>query len=300
MTFLARAILQSQQRALLLALLLGALTLLVSPVGILAGAAIALVVLVLGSSQGVKMLLATGLGGAIMTLVTGSGSAWLLSAAEFWVPAWLFAQVLLRTQSLSQLVQLVVLVCGSLLALVYALGASPEAFWTALMQQLVEGWRAQGLVLDVQAEVMLLEKMPQVLTMIIAMALASVWLGMVFLARWWQGVLYNPGGFGADFRALTLPAWMVWVAAALFVLPWLMDLPPLLQALLAVLTLAFLLQGLAVVHQWVQVRGTGKGWLMLIYVLLAVLPHMMVLMATLGWMENWTRWREKMAPDSTS
>lgn len=300
MIFLARAILQSQQRALLVAMLLGALTLLVSPVGILAGAAIALVVLVLGSGQGMKMLLATGLGGAVMTLVAGSGTAWLLSAAEFWVPAWLFALVLLRTQSLSQLVQLVVLVCGSLLVLVYALGASPEVFWAALMQQLVDGWRAQDLVLDVQAEVMLLEKMPQVLTMLIAMALASVWLGMVFLARWWQGVLYNPGGFGADFRALQLPAWMAWVAAILFVLPWLMDLPPLLQALLAVLTLAFLLQGLAVVHQWVQVRGTGKGWLTLIYVLLAVLPHMMVLMATLGWMENWTRWREKMAPDSTS
>jgi uncharacterized protein YybS (DUF2232 family) len=74
----------------------------------------------------------------------------------------------------------------------------------------------------------------------------------------------------------------------------------LIQDALGVLSLVFMLQGLALIHFWQSVKQMSKGWLVLIYVLLGVLPQMMMMVATLGWLENWINWRDKITSDSQS
>jgi uncharacterized protein YybS (DUF2232 family) len=300
MLFLAKAVMQSPNRALLWAFMLGAVTIVLSPVGILSGAVIALVTLAAGLQPGVRVLLATLLGGGFASIAFGSLNALLLSGAEFWLPAFFLAVVLGRTRSLSLMIQVAtVVLLGSLVA-VYLLLASPEAAWLEFVQQLLAMWQAEGIAIEPEASRLLLEQMPRVLTMLVFMGLYVVWLGVLFLARWWQTNLYEAGSLGEQFRLLDLGASLAWLLAALFVAVLFLPEQVLIQDMLGLLTVAFMLQGLAVLHHWVFVRGTGKGWLILVYILLGVLPQMMMLVASLGWMENWTRWRTKFVPDSHS
>jgi hypothetical protein len=300
MLFLAKAIMQSSNRALMWAFMLGAATLVLSPVGLLSGALIVLVTLAAGLQPGIRALSVTLLGGGLASLVLGSINAFLLSAAEFWLPAFVLAVVLGKTRSLSLTIQVATSILLAGLMAVYALLGSPENTWTGFLQQMLSVWQAEGIVIDSEASVLLLEQMPKILTMLVFMGLYVVWLGMLFLGRWWQTNLYDAGSLGEQFRQLNLGSRLAWLLALLFVVVLVLPEQLLFQDLLGLLMVAFMLQGLAVLHQWVQVRGTGKGWLILIYILLGVLPHMIVLVASLGWMENWTHWRSKFVPDSHS
>lgn len=291
---------QSPNKALLWAFMLGAATLVLSPVGILSGAVIALVTLAAGLKPGVRVLLATLFGGAFASLAFGSVNAWLLSIAEFWLPALLLAVVLGKTRSLSFMIQVATTVLLIGLVTVYLLLGSPEAAWTGLIQQLLQLWQAEGIELEPDASALLLDQMPRILTMLVAMGLFSVWLGILFLARWWQTNLYDAGSLAEQFRQLNLGSRFAWLLALLFIAVVFLPEQLVLQDMLGLLMVAFMLQGLAVLHQWVFVKGSGKGWLILVYILLGVLPHMIVLVASLGWMENWTRWRSKFVPDSNS
>ena len=300
MLFLAKAVMQSPTRALTWAFMLGAATLVLSPIGLLSGAVIALVTLAAGLQSGARVLFATLLGGSLASLAFGSINALLLSGTEFWLPAFLLAIVLGKTRSLSLMIQAATVVLLASLVIVYLSLGSPEEAWLSFIQQLLAMWQAEGIVIEPEATALLIEQMPKILTMLVCIGLYSVWLGILFLARWWQTNLYDAGSLGEQFRQLNLSNVLAWLLALLFVVVLFFPELLLLQDMLGLLMIAFMLQGLAVLHQWVHVRGTGKGWLILVYILLGVLPHMIVLVASLGWMENWTHWRTKFVPDSHS
>lgn len=300
MLFLAKAVMQSPTRALTWAFMLGAATLVLSPIGLLSGAVIALVTLAAGLQSGARVLFATLLGGSLASLAFGSINALLLSGTEFWLPAFLLAIVLGKTRSLSLMIQAATVVLLTSLVIVYLSLGSPEEAWLSFIQQLLAMWQAEGIVIEPEATALLIEQMPKILTMLVCIGLYSVWLGILFLARWWQTNLYDAGSLGEQFRQLNLSNVLASLLALLFVVVLFFPELLLLQDMLGLLMIAFMLQGLAVLHQWVHVRGTGKGWLILVYILLGVLPHMIVLVASLGWMENWTHWRTKFVPDSHS
>ncbi len=122
-----------------------------------------------------------------------------------------------------------------------------------------------------------------------ALALASL-----MLARYWQAALYNPGGFGEEFRALSLPP-AVASALALGALAigtagleyrgWAMSL---------LLPLTFC--GLALGHSRAHWAGWSGGWLAAFYaawVLLDPLKLLLVLLAVAdsfkGFRRNWAK-----------
>ena len=85
----------------------------------------------------------------------------------------------------------------------------------------------------------------------------------LLLARYWQAALYNPGGFGEEFKALYYPpvamtlAWRRW--------PWpSLGLQYRTWAMICVIPLTF--AGLALVHARAEARGQGTGWLTGFYV----------------------------------
>lgn len=103
-----------------------------------------------------------------------------------------------------------------------------------------------------------------VLTGLIAALLQLVSVLSLMLGRYWQAALYNPGGFGSEFRALKLPP------ALAFGLLAAMLLGPNLGLELAMLTpicsvpLAF--AGLALVHGLAKQGGLAGFWLVGLYV----------------------------------
>ncbi|TDQ38940.1 hypothetical protein [Thiopseudomonas denitrificans] len=65
-----------------------------------------------------------------------------------------------------------------------------------------EAWQQ----LDGEAQARLLELLRPVLTGLMAAVAQMLALAALVVARYWQALLYNPGGFGQEFRSIRLPA----------------------------------------------------------------------------------------------
>ena len=117
----------------------------------------------------------------------------------------------------------------------------------------------------------------------------------VALARWAQSVVYNPGGFGAEFHALRLGAPVAVFAGVVFVAGVLTGVP-LLTNLALVLVVMYSVQGVAVMHGVVAGANLHWAWLVPPYVLATVLPpHMLAMFAMLGLIDFWVDFRRRFA-----
>ena len=107
-----------------------------------------------------------------------------------------------------------------------------------------------------------------VLTGLMAAVLQILCVLSVLLARYWQAVLYNPGGFALEFQRLRFPAVIVFplVLGMLFA--------PSLGIQAAILTpvcsVPLLFTGLAVVHGLVAKYRSGRFWLIGVYIGIAL------------------------------
>ena len=105
-----------------------------------------------------------------------------------------------------------------------------------------------------------------VLTGLIAALLQAVSVLALMLGRYWQAALYNPGGFGREFRAVRLP-----LAVALGLLVLILVGPNFgteLAMLTPLCTIPLVFAGLAVIHGLVAQKRLAKFWLVGMYVTL--------------------------------
>jgi hypothetical protein len=100
----------------------------------------------------------------------------------------------------------------------------------------------------------------------------SGWLGFwaafsgflaVLLARYWQALLYNPGGFRGEFHRLRLPPQLALILLAVGLL--LALLGPDYRVWLALVVFPFAVAGLALLHGMVGLKGWGRGPLVVLY-----------------------------------
>ena len=114
----------------------------------------------------------------------------------------------------------------------------------------------------------------------------------LLLARWWQAMLYNPGGFRAEFHSLKLS-------------------PPLAVALLAIgltvsslgggyrlwallFALPFVFSGLALIHGLAARKGLGSGWLGLFYFFLVLLDPLKAGLIVMAVADSWLDFRGRL------
>jgi hypothetical protein len=99
----------------------------------------------------------------------------------------------------------------------------------------------------------------------------------LLLARYWQARLYNPGGFGTEFRQLRLP--LAFTLPAVLLVFASGQLQPELAGMVPVLTVPMVLAALAMLHGVVNASSAGRGWLLPVYVgLFAFGPYMYTLL----------------------
>ena len=98
----------------------------------------------------------------------------------------------------------------------------------------------------------------------------------VMIGRWWQAVLYNPGGFRQEFHHLRFdPRVMVFLLG--LILAGLLDIPPL-DGWLPLFCVAPMFAGLAIAHYTVAIRQMGTPWLVLCYVTLLMFAPAIILL----------------------
>nr|MBS0022238.1 DUF2232 domain-containing protein [Gammaproteobacteria bacterium] len=300
-------VLRGRTQAITVAAACAALSLLLPPMSYVSGAVIALATLRHGAREGGLVIAGSGLlAGALTLLVVGSVYPVVVFLALTWVPVWMLALVLRATADQG----MVLLVAGALGAI--ALGAvhlmltDPAAWWDALLQGFVDD-ALQGagptLASGAGKEQLsaLIDNLAPIMT---GLVVAGTVLGLVltlFLARWWHALVDNPGGFGREFRSLTLDRRFAPLALAI-VLATLManSLTGGLAGEAAfIIVVLYMLQGLAVVHSVVNTRGASNGWLVGLYLLLFLLPpQVMLLLALTGFTDVWMNLRARASNQS--
>ncbi len=268
MRALAGFIMRGRSQAVMVAAVFTVLSVILAPLSYLGAAAIGLVTLRHGPREGVLVMAGAGFAAGILTwLLLGSPMPALVLMLLLWLPVWLLSLLLKATAS-----QGATLAAAGLLGVLVLLGshaafASPEAWWRELLEQTLVPMLEQSEI-TVQPEAV--AGAARLMTgLVVALTLLGVLLS-VLLGRWWQALLYNPGGFGKEFRALRLDRRIaIGTLVVLVVVPMARDAFGSLGIELVTLAVAvYTVQGLAVVHAIVASRGASVVWLVVLYVVL--------------------------------
>ncbi len=236
----------------------------------------------LGAAAGSLVLLRRGAGDALGILVWA-----LLPALAWWylgdpsvtlvlLGSAVLAQVLRTSMSWNR-VMLASVVLGVFYVLLLSTVSAglvtglAEAFRSVLPQVLSEA----KLSADQQAE--LQAGLVPAVTGLLAASLQVISLLCLMLARYWQAALYNPQGFGREFRALRLSAPVaVSLLLGVLVVPLLGPQAAVLAPLCAV---PLLFAGLALGHGLVALKRLPGFWLVLMYGLALMLGNVICLVA---------------------
>ncbi len=124
---------------------------------------------------------------------------------------------------------------------------------------------------------------------------ANTFFGLI-MGRWWQALLYNPGGFQTEFHQLRLksiPALMCLLAT------WycLQDVDY--RAWVNVFALPLLAAGAALIHYVVKARQLGRHWLVMFYLAVMVFSPLLVPMLTVVvFLDTWLDFRSRLTTKS--
>lgn len=231
--------------------------------GWISAAAIALVTLRRGTAAGGWLVLWALLPAVIITAMTGDTGSVMLLAGAFGL-----AVILRETVNLSLAVMASVpLAVLSGLALIVLNGPFLEELITTFNQALAQ--LEQDLQQEGSEQLAFNALSVSQVAALLASGNAVIAVLSLMLGRYWQALLYNPGGFGSEFRALKVPQGAVLVmASAALVLWWL---GPEWRVWSAIAVLPLTVAGFALVHAYAVRTDKGLGWLTLMYVLWIVL-----------------------------
>ena len=256
---------------------------------IISGATIALVTLRQGARVGLRVIGMAALAAAVARFAaTGQGLPVFAVCGVVWLPVWLMAVALRRSQQQAQALLIAAVHCVAYALTIRAVIGDVEAFWLARLWPLLTLLAERGAYQFDERQVELIASALHVWSLVVLMcALAS----MLMLGRSWQAGLYNPGGFGPEFRELRLPRVLNSLAVLVAVL-FVADQSGVLELPLGgdafvILVVLFAFQGLAVIHYRTRALSMSTGWLTGMYVLLVLMPHIVgPALATTGLADN--------------
>ncbi len=289
MKALAEYAMRGRVQASAISSLFAVLSLILPPLSYISGAVVALVTLRQGVSQGAFVAFVAVLVLSILSMVsTGNILIAAVFGAVVWLPVWLLAIVLRQTVSLPITLAVATLICGvAVLAFHLFIGNTVEWWQGVLDKVLAEAFTQPGVnAADVE---MMRSAASQYMTGLMASAFFISMVLSVFLARWWQATLYNPGGFKLEFLQFRVDKSIAILGALIMVWALLNPVPGSLASDLSiVISLYASVAGVALIHHWVAVTEAHKAWIILLYLLLVfIAPQILVLLAIIGFADAW-------------
>jgi len=295
---MASFIMAGRMQAAIFVVLSTLISLVLSPLIVFSNAAIALITLRKGWQQGILYaLLASVTLVVVSILLQQQASSGLIAGVATWLPMVLIASALAVTNSWGKTLQLTLLLGTAGVLLFHLTHPDVNAFWKPVLEQV------KPLLLKTQQTYQLSEsKIDEIInnaaywmTGIFAAVFAVIATLSLIIARNWQALLYNPGGFGEEFRQIAIGkqasiAFIVGIAIAVITAN------HLIIELIMVGVAVFMFQGLSLAHSIVKQREMNVRWLVGLYVLMfLLLIQMIVLLATFGLVDNFADFRRKIA-----
>ncbi|MEG0966873.1 MAG: hypothetical protein RSD81_11305 [Pseudomonas sp.] len=160
------------------------------------------------------------------------------------------------------------------------------------LPQMLDGLYQQ---LSVEERARLGSLIAPVLNGLIAALLQAVSVLALMLGRYWQAVLYNPGGFGREFQAVRLPLVPALVLLVLMLVG--PNFGPELAMLTPLCSVPLMFAGLALMHGLVAQGRLGKFWLVGMYVTLLLFMQLTYpLLVVLAIVDSLIDFRGRKAP----
>ena len=296
MQSLASFTMRGRSQATLVAAAFAMLSLIVPLIGLISSAAIALVTLRKGADEGLVVGAFAGFAGGLLAFAAlGSPLPAVGFVLMLWLPVWVLGLVLRQTQSLTLTVQVAALFGLVVVAGIHLFTADPAAYWMELLEPIRRSLVGSS-VIDAAVSEWLVVQAARWMTGAFAATFYFQLLLALFIGRWWQALLYNPDGFGAEFRALRMRSEMAYSALGLAAVVLLSDRATWATDLLLLLTPLFFLQGMAIVHSLAHAYSAHRGWLVGFYgLLLLVMPYAEILVTGFGFLDNWVDLRARVA-----
>ena len=249
---------------------------------------VGLIILTQGSVSGLKAIGVSMLGITLVAwIVIDAPELGLWTGLVQWLPIILLAQTLRTSKSLAMTMLLGLLLGTIGIAAQYLVWGNLE---TEMISQTIQ---RMGQEEQLQAE--LVERNIQLVRLFVLAMVAMAYLLfmlIVMIARWMQASLAGSKGFGQEFRALSLGKPAAAGALGMMLLSfwgqqvWL-------SSLAFLVVIAFMFQGIAVVHSKIASRKQARLLFGLFYMLLLVFPQVVALTAIIGVIDNWLVFRKK-------
>lgn len=286
---------RGRMQAILIAAVVVVLSLLFPPLSLLSAAAIALVTLRNGPREGLITIAGAGVAIGILGQILFNNAAFVITyALGFWIPVWIFS-ILLRESRHLNLTLEVALCLGFLVVFgIYLLNSDPASMWQERLH-----WALQPLIdnpppgIEVEQFESIIKVMSHYMTGIfVTGSIISLIFGML-LGRWWQALLFNPGGFRKEFLGLKPHSPVAYISILVFIAA-MLDKGELGEGMINAGILAFsfyLIIGTSVLHVLIATTSFSRYLLPLMYVLMLFVPHVLAPVALLGFTDTWANWR---------
>lgn len=290
MNFLATYIMRGRIQAMIVATTLALLSLIAPPVSVISSATIALVTLRLGAFEGLTILVSSSVAAGLLGfLALGNYQFALLYVLVLWLPVWLISIVLREGRHLSLAVEIAVLI-GVLGVIGFYLYASePTDMWKAVLAQMIP---ADAPVVDIQRTI---DALAHYMTGIVAAGSVFGLLFGLFMGRWWQANLYNPGGFRQEFLSLDTKPRLSIGTIAIVAIAWAVpgQISEIAWNISILLFVLYTVIGTAVLHTVFANMKLARYIVPMLYITLFLIPHAMLLVALVGLSDPWLNLRKK-------
>lgn len=275
--------------------LFGALAWIFPPLSLISCAALGLIVLKQDKRTGVQVVAgATALCSIVSYLKFGTPWLAFFTVLVIWLPTWSAASSLKKTRS-----QTILLMVVMLMGILFATGirfliGDIEVVWEDVLNQYPLNVK---MFTSPEHKAEVIKTLAVVMNGFVAASFGLIIITSTLLARWWQSLLFNPNGFGEEFRNIQLPSFvtiavLISVIMVVFIK---LPIPPygLVLDFMIVGSALLMLHGLAVVHYFVKERQLSKHWLVGLYIFLVITAvYVFVLLAMLAIADSFSDYRK--------
>ncbi|HHL18164.1 MAG TPA: DUF2232 domain-containing protein [Thiothrix sp.] len=263
--------------------------------GLFSNAAIALVALRKGWQEGLLLALIGSIAVAIFTYIEQHNFTFgFLLACIQWMPIILFAWILSQTISWETTLQALLGLSVVVVVVLHIIIPDPSVFWLELLSSTMNNAEVSA---ENKESLKVLEQGFAEITPLLAgivVALSSLMIAVALLmARNWQAQLYNPGGFGEEFRELRIGKPAALISLLLVVIAFVTKTHIVLELLICSVAI-FLFQGIALIHALVKLHNMHQLWLVAMYLLLVLLnTQMAIMLAAVGIIDSFADFRQR-------
>jgi hypothetical protein len=303
MEFFPATIMRSKMTAIMVASAFALLSLKIPLVSVVSSATVALVTLRLGAIEGLYILGCSCLASILLGFfLLGDYQVPLFYSLILWTPVWLISVILREGRHLFLAIEIAIIIASITVAAAYLYEPNLAEFWQAVFNPLLEPALVNSYP-EIPAKTIrhFLDISYHLMTGLIAQSYVAGLLAGLFLGRWWQAILYNPGGFKKEYLSLRgqqslAIATLVIFAAAWFLTGLIAEISRNVSILLFVLY-AFI--GTIILHCAFS-NLKQKGFMIpFLYITMMFIPYALIPAAIIGLTDTWLNLRSKI-PNQTS